>query len=56
VVAGLIGNWLDEAWKDMLIQCADDAIEFFMPDLAANRDYTQAVELISDDMPSLAPT
>jgi hypothetical protein len=34
VVVGLDGNWLDEAWKDMLIQETDGAIEFFMPDLA----------------------
>ncbi|MDR1978289.1 MAG: hypothetical protein LBQ42_06115 [Synergistaceae bacterium] len=48
------GNWLDEAWKDMLIQEIDDAIEFFMPALAADRDYTKRVELMSEDMPGLA--
>jgi hypothetical protein len=53
VVAGLDGNWLDEAWKDMLIQETDDAIEFFMPGLAADRDYTKRAELMSEDMPGL---
>ncbi|MDR1944392.1 MAG: hypothetical protein LBQ19_06175, partial [Synergistaceae bacterium] len=49
----LDGNWLDEAWKDMLIQETDDAIEFFMPDLAADRDYTKDAELMSEDMPGI---
>jgi hypothetical protein len=49
----LDGNWLDEAWFDMLIQETDDAIEFFMPDLAADRDYTKRAELMSENMPGL---
>jgi hypothetical protein len=47
------GKWLDEAWNDILIQCADDAVEFFMPDLGANRDYSKGAELMSEDMPLL---
>jgi hypothetical protein len=53
VVTDLEGNWLDEAWRDMLIQETDDAIEFFMPHLAADRDYTKKADLVSEDMPSL---
>jgi hypothetical protein len=47
------GNWLDEAWNDILIQCIDDAIAFFLPELAADRDYSKGGELLSEDMPLL---
>jgi hypothetical protein len=53
LVVNVEGNWLDEAWNDILIQCADDAIAFFMPRLAADRDYSKAAELLSEDMPLL---
>ena len=47
------GNWLDEAWNDVLIQNADDAVEFFIPDLAADRDRSKGMELLSEDLPNL---
>jgi hypothetical protein len=47
------GNWLDEAWNDIIIQNADDAIEFFLPDLAADRDCSKGTELLSEEMPLL---
>jgi hypothetical protein len=47
------GNWLDEAWNDVLIQNADDAVEFFMPDLAADRDRSRGIEFLSEDLPRL---
>jgi hypothetical protein len=45
------GNWLDEAWHDILLQNADDAVEFFMPDLAADRDRSKGLEILSEDLP-----
>jgi hypothetical protein len=33
--------WIDRAWKDVLHENADDAISFFMPELAAERDYSK---------------
>jgi hypothetical protein len=53
VVVNVEGNWLDEAWNDVLLQCADDAVAFFMPDLAADRDYSKEMEILSEDMPLL---
>jgi hypothetical protein len=35
-VTDVEGNWPDEAWHDILIQNADDAVEFFMPDPAGD--------------------
>jgi hypothetical protein len=33
--------WIDRAWKDVLHENADDAISFFIPELAAERDYSK---------------
>ncbi|MDR2179213.1 MAG: hypothetical protein LBP21_02795, partial [Synergistaceae bacterium] len=38
------GHWLDRAWKDVINENADDAISFFMPALAAERDYSKKPE------------
>jgi hypothetical protein len=46
-------KWIDRAWKDVLIGCIDDAIEFFMPDLAADRDYSQKPEILTEEMPAI---
>jgi hypothetical protein len=46
-------KWIDRAWKDILIGCLDDAIEFFMPDLAADRDYSQKPEILTEEMPAI---
>jgi hypothetical protein len=37
-------HWLDRAWKDVINENADDAISFFMPELAAERDYSKKPE------------
>jgi predicted transposase/invertase (TIGR01784 family) len=46
-------KWIDRAWKDILIGCLDDAIAFFMPDLAADRDYSQKPEILTEEMPAI---
>jgi hypothetical protein len=33
-------NWIDRSWKDVINENLDDAISFFMPGLAAERDYS----------------
>jgi hypothetical protein len=37
-------HWIDRAWKDIINENADDAISFFMPTLAMERDYTKKPE------------
>jgi hypothetical protein len=37
-------HWLDRAWKDVINENADDAISFFMPALAKERDYSKKTE------------
>jgi hypothetical protein len=37
-------NWIDQSWKAVLNRNADDAISFFMPSLAAKRDYSKQLE------------
>jgi hypothetical protein len=37
-------NWIDQSWKNVINRNADDAIAFFMPELAAERDYTKQPE------------
>jgi len=34
-------KWRDTAWKDVLCDAAQSAIEYFMPDLAADMDPTR---------------
>ena len=38
------GNCRDQAWKDVIHENADEAISFFMPTLAAERDYSRKPE------------
>jgi hypothetical protein len=33
-------HWIDRSWKDVINENLDDAISFFMPGLAAERDYS----------------
>jgi predicted transposase YdaD len=33
-------SWIDRSWKDVIKENLDDALSFFMPGLAAERDYT----------------
>jgi hypothetical protein len=37
-------HWIDRAWKDVINENADDAISFFLPKLAAERDYSKEPE------------
>jgi predicted transposase/invertase (TIGR01784 family) len=37
-------HWIDRAWKDVINENADDAISFFMPALALERDYSKKPE------------
>jgi hypothetical protein len=37
-------NWIDQSWKNVIKENVDDAISFFMPGLAAERDYTKKPE------------
>ena len=37
-------HWIDGAWKEVLKGDLDDAISFFMPSLAAERDYSKIPE------------
>jgi hypothetical protein len=37
-------NYIDRAWKDVLKGSLDDAISFFMPSLASERDYSKIPE------------
>jgi hypothetical protein len=37
-------HWIDRAWKDVINENADDAISFFMPALAQERDYSKKPE------------
>jgi hypothetical protein len=46
-------KWIDRAWKDVFIGCIDDAIEFFLPELAADRDYSQKPEILTEEMPAI---
>jgi len=36
--------WIDRSWKDLIKKNPDDAISFFMPELAAMRDYSKKPE------------
>jgi hypothetical protein len=43
-VLGMSEHWIDRAWKDVINENADDAIFFFMPRLAMERDYSKKPE------------
>ncbi|MDR0616346.1 MAG: hypothetical protein LBG29_06010, partial [Synergistaceae bacterium] len=44
-------KWIDRSWKDIITENADDAILFFKPDLAADRDYSRKPFLIPNELP-----
>ena len=44
LVFGMSEHWIDRAWKDVINENADDAISFFLPNLAAERDYSKEPE------------
>jgi hypothetical protein len=47
------GHWIDAAWKNVLSDVADDAIDFFLPELSGDRDKTKDVELIGGELPGI---
>ncbi|MDR1731715.1 MAG: hypothetical protein LBR61_06425 [Synergistaceae bacterium] len=42
-------QWIDQSWKDVINENVDDAISFFMPSLAAKRDYSKEPEAINPE-------
>jgi hypothetical protein len=47
------GHWIDMAWKRVLYDGIDDAIAFFMPDLAKDRDMSREIETLKDEFPAI---
>jgi hypothetical protein len=47
------GHWIDRSWRDVLTENADDAILFFMPELAADRDYSLKPFLVPNELPAI---
>jgi hypothetical protein len=47
------GHWIDMAWKRVLYAGINDAIAFFMPDLAEDRDMSREVEILKDEFPAI---
>ena len=46
-------KWIDRAWRDVLTENIDDAILFFKPDIAADRDYSKKPDLFSTELPAI---
>jgi hypothetical protein len=46
-------KWIDRAWKDFITENVDDAILFFKPDLAADRDYGRKPLLVPGELPAI---
>jgi hypothetical protein len=46
-------HWIDRAWKDCITENVDDAILFFKPDLAADRDYSRKPMLVPNELPAI---
>jgi hypothetical protein len=47
------GNWIDTAWKKVLTDGTDDAIAYFMPSLAAERDLSKEISILKDELPAI---
>lgn len=45
-----MAKWLDVLWKSVLIEGFDDALDFFMPELAAARDVSRATQLENGEL------
>ncbi|MDR1740393.1 MAG: hypothetical protein LBR38_00895, partial [Synergistaceae bacterium] len=46
------GKWRDRLWKDGLSKLAEEAVEFFMPDLAADRDVDRPImAVVASEIP-----
>ncbi len=46
-------KWIDRSWRDVLTENVDDAILFFKPDIAADRDYNRKPILIPTEHPAI---
>ncbi|GHV48583.1 hypothetical protein FACS1894204_12920 [Synergistales bacterium] len=46
-------HWIDRAWKDCITENVDDALLFFKPTLAADRDYNRKPMLVSGELPAI---
>jgi len=46
-------KWIDRSWRDVLTENVDDAILFFMPDIATDRDYDKKPLLIPTEFPAI---
>ena len=46
-------KWIDRAWKDVIKGNLDDAIAFFMPNFAAERDYSETPEAADPVRPAI---
>jgi hypothetical protein len=44
------GHWIDSAWKKVLSDGADDAIDFFLPELSRDRDKSKEIELAGGEL------
>jgi hypothetical protein len=44
------GHWIDSAWKKVLSDGAEDAIDFFLPELAKDRDRSTEVGLAGGEL------
>ena len=46
-------KWIDRSWRDVLTENVDDAILFFKPDIAADRDYDKKPLLLPTEFPAI---
>jgi hypothetical protein len=47
------GHWIDTAWKEVISDCGDDAIDFFLPDLSKDMDRSRELGLIKGELPAI---
>ena len=43
-------KWMDTIWREFITKNIDDALLFFMPELAADRDYSREPVLLSNEL------
>jgi hypothetical protein len=46
-------KYIDQNWKDIITDNADDAILFFKPDLAKDRDFGRNIQLAANELPEI---
>lgn len=47
------GKKIDAMWKEVLLTCVDDAVLFFLPDLAEARDTSQPIGFTREELPKI---